>query len=265
MNNSTITKIDSVNHSTQINKDDLIIDTIISGVDKKWNIYQLSKMIGKSVAETCSILAQGSAIRPDFAARIKPANWPTNLKSGHIFIGSYHTPVMTNPRLEIINNKIRAHIKMRMIESDYDWQSAAKELLAEKRKLLKTTGGSIVSGERRGWIKPGSHVFAKPILGKNFSEIFLPESTRQRLFRFGHLVDGQFVQSVNEDGSKKKSAQKWFSKEDILNDKLSEYAIDNGFTRVEPSNSMRTVYVAGSRSMGSVHNREIVTVNSDVT
>ena len=255
----------SKNVASTVDIDNLTIDTICNGVDKGWNIYQLSTMIGHSIAETCSILKQGAALNPKFAARIAPANWPTDLNCGHVYIGSFHTPVIVNPKIAIIRDRIRAHIKMRMIESDYDWMTKAKKLLAEKRALIAKTGGSIFRGERNNWVKPGSHIFAKPIKGKNYSEVFLPVSTRQRLFRFGHLVDGQFQQSLGTDGKPQKSSYLWLSKQDVLDGVIESHAAEFKYTKVEPSNSMRTVYTAGKTSMGTVHNNSIVAVKSDGT
>lgn len=240
-------------------KNEVIVDTIIEGIHKKWNIYQLSKMIGKSVVQTCKILRDGAAANPKFAAAIEPLNWPTDIVSGHIYIGSYNTPIISNPAKDKINREIRELIRFRINNPEFAWMDKAKELLKQKRSLVAKTGGSMNYGERTGAIKPGQHVFAKPILSKPYSEIFLPVATRQRLIRFGHLVDGQF------EKSKSKLSEAWFSKEDVLNDKITEYANTHGFTRIELSKSMRTVYTPDNKSLGAVNNRNLVSVTSDGT
>lgn len=291
-----------MNNLSEEKKEEVIVDVIISAIDKKWNIYQLSKMIGRSVADTSKLVDQICIANPHRAKQIRKLNWPRNINVGHIYTGSYSTPVISNPDLYKIDNEIRLLIKNKMISPNNDWLPKAKELIAKKHQILKespTVGGSICHGERLGHLKIGDHVFAQKLIGKPYSEIYLPISTKQYLFRFGYNLkrdnlikeqrkaiknqlnspDPDFLANskkrmaaIRKAGqnaiftpSENKAAKQWFSKEDILNDKLADYAKSNKYTWVERMKPVRIVYTPGKMPQGTVLTKDLVSVNSDGT
>lgn len=301
-----------------VNKDQLTFNTIVDCARKGKNIYELSVMIGHSVADTCKILRDIAADVPDFRKFIKKkTNWPLNLHNGHIYTGAYSTPVIENPEIKnidsqiakliknnvsnpkIIDNpeisaisaRISEIIKNQLVNPDIywlskvqrlknykktlplkvsEWSVAAKLLLEKKRNILKnspTTGGPMIFAERmlnklgKSLIQPGSHVFVKPIRGKDYSEIYLPVATKQRLFRFGHLKNGVFELAKRPDGKPRKSATEWFSKEDILADKVAQHAATYKYTVIQMSKSVRTVFSPDSTSLGAISNKNLVPVS----
>lgn len=277
-----------MNNSSQEQKDIVITKIIIMAVKKEWNIYQLSKMIGKTIADTSKLIAQINQANPVFAKKTAHLNWPQNITAGHIYTGSYSTPVISNPALYKIDTEIRLLIKNQMNNPDFNWLDKAKELLVKKHELSLTTGGSLSRGVRLGILKPGMHVFAKPILGKPFCEIFLPESTKQYLFHFENAKrDAQINVLKYEIEQKQKNpayvlteldkkkleyierfskiSKGWFSKEDAISGKIAEYAKKHKFTLVRPTKKSRTIYRPGKLALDSISNRDLVSVNSDGT
>lgn len=276
---------------TVANNSEQVADIIISGIEKKWNILQLSRMLGKTVAETSRLIGMICKSNPVFAKKILPLKWPTNITSGHIYTDAYSTPVIANPAIYKKRDEIIALIKNQMIKADPNFLIKAKELTKELAYLKEnspTTGGSVVHGVRLGTLKPGAHVFTKPILGKPYSEVYLAVSTKQYLFVFENPEkDKQLAEMKKEledktknscyvltniDRKKQeyidrisKSKEAWFSREDVINGKLAEYSLKHQFTWVRRAKAVRTVYTPDKTSQGAVHNRYLISVNSNGT
>lgn len=277
-----------MNTLSQAEKNKVIVKVIQSAIQKKWNIYQLSKMIGRSIADTSKLVSQICREYPaTYGKAIQKLNWPRDITVGHIYIDSYSTPVISNPALYKIDDQIRLLIRNQLNNPDSNWLDKAKELLNKKKNTDLYTGGSLVHGERLGEIVPGSHVIAKPLRGKPFHEIFLAESTKQRLFVFsdperdikinvlkkeietkektpGYILstlDKKKIEYIERIANSQKC---WFSKQDIIDGKMAEYAKLHKYTVVKPAKQVRTIYSAG-KPMGTVHDRFLVSVNSTVT
>lgn len=234
--------------------------TLLTAMREKWTIVRLARARGQTIAETSRYLNRCK--NPQFRDIFESLNWPLNVSSGHIYIGSFSTKM--GPDMDKVR-EYRTQIKNLISrgqkfskDTDKGKETRKKFYLYIKKvekKILDLphiVGGSVVHGERTNHLKPGMHVFAKPIAGKAYSEIFLAKQDKEYLIEFGfnNKITGKF----------EKKMELWLSKKDIAQEKYKEDT--KTFTKFKNTGKTRIKYSQG-HWMGVAPSINLISVNSN--
>lgn len=235
---------------------------LLLAMREKWNIIRLSRSLGKTIAETSRELDRYSRKHPHLKEIFESLNWPLNVNIGHIYVGSFTTEMcpdinkVREYRTQIKNLVSRGQKFSKNTERGQETRKKfylyIKKVEKKIADLPNIVGGSVVHGERLQILKPGMHVFARPIAGKAYSEIFLAKHTTQYLIHFG------FRDKKTQEFQRQKSV--WLSYKDINDGKHEEYL--KRYSRYVNTKKTRIKYTPG-RWVGVAPSTNLISVNSN--